>query len=76
MSKPKKMTEGHSSGPQAYWDSISGAENERLQAEIERLRGLVKLGFPYSLILEAVRVTSKGTDFWKLIKEVKKGGER
>ena len=28
MSKPKKLTEGHSSGPQAYWDSVSDAKIE------------------------------------------------
>lgn len=46
MSKPKKLTEGHSSGPQAYWDSISDAkkdaEIERLRKENERLREEVK----------------------------------
>lgn len=41
MSKPKTITEGHSSGPQAYWDSISDAEKD---AEIERLRELVAAG--------------------------------
>ena len=43
MCKPKKLTEGHSSGPQAYWDSISDVKKD---AEIERLRELV--GFAYS----------------------------
>ena len=41
MSKAKKMTEGHSAGPQAHWDSISDAEKD---AEIERLRELVAAG--------------------------------
>ena len=43
MCKPKKLTEGLSSGPQAYWDSISDVKKD---AEIERLRELV--GFAYS----------------------------
>ena len=32
MSKPKKLTTGHSSGPQAHWDAISDAKKD---AEIE-----------------------------------------
>ena len=31
MSKPKKLTEGHSSGPQAYWDSISDANEDKIK---------------------------------------------
>ena len=50
MSKPKKLTEGHSSGPQAHWDSISDAKKDTaskpdiveqlrsVDAEIEQLR--------------------------------------
>lgn len=43
MNKAKKMTEGHSSGPQAYWDAKQ-AESDVAVSEIERLRDLVDAG--------------------------------
>jgi hypothetical protein len=47
MSKPMKpKTTGLSAGPTAYWDARSDAmkdaDNERLQADNERLRGLMR----------------------------------
>ena len=51
MTEPKKLTKGHSSGPQAHWDSISDAkkdaEIERLRKENERLQGMLKDCQPY-----------------------------
>ena len=47
MSKPMKpKTTGLSAGPTTYWDARSDAmkdaDNERLQADNERLRGLMR----------------------------------
>ena len=50
MSKPKKLTEGHSSGHLEYW-FLSNAELEayikRLRQENEQLRSLLKDCQPY-----------------------------